>query len=329
MLPGFAGRRQRDAAPGPAPDGFDEEDTIMGMLDGKVAIVTGAGRGIGREEALLMASEGAKVIVNDVGAAVTGAGADVHPAQETVDDIKKAGGEAALNADDVSSWTGAKNLVSQAVDTWGALDILVNNAGILRDKMSFNMDESDWDDVIRVHLKGHFAMSHFAAIHWRDRSKAGGEVSGRIINTASEAGLFGNAGQANYGAAKAGIAAMTIILARELGRYGVTVNAISPRARTRMTEDLFGQMAKAEEGKFDAFGPENVAPLVTFLATDEAADITGQNFVVFGGSVWVMQGWQPAGELKRDSRWTPKELADNKSKLFATHSPGVPPFGFF
>ena len=273
----------------------------MGMLDGKVAIVTGAGRGIGREEALLLAAEGAKVIVNDVGANREGSGADAHPAQQTVDDIVAAGGEAALNADDVSSWTGAENLVKQAVDTWGQLDILVNNAGILRDKMSFNMDESDWDDVIRVHLKGHFATAHFAAIHWRNRSKAGEDVSGRIINTASEAGLFGNAGQANYGAAKAGIAAMTIILGRELERYGVTCNAISPRARTRMTEDLFGDMAKAEEGKFDAFGPANVAPLVAFLASDEAADINGQNFVVFGGSVWVVEGWTPAGELKRDS----------------------------
>jgi NAD(P)-dependent dehydrogenase (short-subunit alcohol dehydrogenase family) len=301
----------------------------MGMLDGKVAIVTGAGRGIGREEALLLASEGAKVIVNDVGANREGTGADVHPAQQTVEDIKAAGGEADLNPDDVSSWTGAENLVKQAVDTWGQLDILVNNAGILRDKMSFNMDESDWDDVIRVHLKGHFAPSHFAAIHWRNRSKGGESVSGRIINTASEAGLFGNAGQANYGAAKAGIAAMTIILGRELERYGVTVNAISPRARTRMTEDLFGEMAKAQEGKFDAFGPENVAPLVAFLASDEASDVSGQNFVVFGGSVWVVEGWKPAGELKRDSRWTPKELADNKSTLFKNHSSGVPPFGFF
>jgi NAD(P)-dependent dehydrogenase (short-subunit alcohol dehydrogenase family) len=301
----------------------------MGMLDGKVAIVTGAGRGIGREEALLLASEGAKVIVNDVGANREGTGADVHPAQQTVEDIKAAGGEADLNPDDVSSWTGAENLVKQAVDTWGQLDILVNNAGILRDKMSFNMDESDWDDVIRVHLKGHFAPSHFAAIHWRNRSKGGESVSGRIINTASEAGLFGNAGQANYGAAKAGIAAMTIILGRELERYGVTVNAISPRARTRMTEDLFGEMAKAQEGKFDAFGPENVAPLVAFLASDEASDVSGQNFVVFGGSVWVVEGWKPAGELKRDSRWTPKELADNMSTLFKNHSSGVPPFGFF
>ena len=301
----------------------------MGMLDGKVAIVTGAGRGIGREEALLLAAEGAKVIVNDVGASRSGEGADAHPAEETVQDIKSSGGEAALNADDVSSWTGAQSLVQQAVDSWGKLDILVNNAGILRDKMSFNMEESDWDDVLRVHLKGHFAMSHFAARHWRDRSKAGEEVSGRIINTASEAGLFGNAGQANYGAAKAGIAAMTIILGRELARYGVTVNAISPRARTRMTEDLFGDMAKVEEGKFDAFGPENVAPLVAFLASDEAADVNGQNFVVFGGSVWVMQGWKPAGSVQRDSRWTPKELADNKSTLFKDHSPGLPPFSFF
>ncbi|HXQ75981.1 MAG TPA: SDR family oxidoreductase [Acidimicrobiales bacterium] len=301
----------------------------MGMLDGKVAIVTGAGRGIGRAEALLLASEGAKVIVNDVGASREGTGADVHPAQQTVEDILAAGGEAALNPDDVSSWTGAENLVKQAVDTWGQLDILVNNAGILRDKMSFNMDESDWDDVIRVHLKGHFAPSHFAAIHWRNRSKGGEEVSGRIINTASEAGLFGNAGQANYGAAKAGIAAMTIVLGRELERYGVTVNAISPRARTRMTEDLFGDMAKVEEGKFDAFGPENVAPLVAFLASPEAADVNGQNFVVYGGSVWVMQGWQPAGELKRDSGWTPKELADNKATLFKTHKSSIPPFGAF
>jgi NAD(P)-dependent dehydrogenase (short-subunit alcohol dehydrogenase family) len=301
----------------------------MGMLDGKVAIVTGAGRGIGREEALQLAAEGAKVIVNDVGAARDGAGADVHPAQQTVDDIKAAGGDAALNSDDVSSWAGAENLVKQAVDTFGQLDILVNNAGILRDKMSFNMEESDWDDVIRVHLKGHFATSHFAAVHWRNRSKAGQDVSGRIINTASESGLFGNAGQTNYGAAKAGIAAMTIALARELERYGVTVNAISPRARTRMTEDLFGEMAKVEEGKFDAFGPENVAPLVVFLASPEAADITGQNFVVFGGSVWVMQGWQPAGEVKRDSRWTAKELADNKSTLFKTRPSSLPSFGFF
>jgi NAD(P)-dependent dehydrogenase (short-subunit alcohol dehydrogenase family) len=298
----------------------------MGMLDGKVAIVTGAGRGIGREEALLLAAEGAKVIVNDVGAGVHGDGGDLSPAQRTVDDIVAAGGEAAVNSDDVSSWAGAESLVDQAVSTWGKLDILVNNAGILRDKMSFSMSEQEWDDVIRVHLKGHFACSHFAAIHWRNRSKAGEDVYGRIINTASESGLFGNTGQSNYGAAKAGIAALTIIMARELERYGVRVNAISPRARTRMTEDLFGNMAKVEEGKFDAFDPRNVAPLVAFLASPAADDVNGQNFVVFGGSVWVMQGWRPAGSVQKHSTWSPKELADVKGQLFAEHPSSIPPF---
>ncbi len=296
----------------------------MGMLDGKVAIVTGAGRGIGREEALLLAAEGAKVIVNDVG----GAGEE-SPARQTVADIEAAGGTAAVNDNDISSWAGAEGAVAQAVDTWGQLDILVNNAGILRDKMSFSMSEDEWDAVIKVHLKGHFATSHFAAIHWRNRSKAGEDVYGRIINTSSESGLFGNAGQSNYGAAKAGIAMLTVILGRELERYGVTVNAISPRARTRMTEDLFGEMGKAEEGQFDAFGPQNVAPLVAFLASPEAGDVNGQNFVVFGGSVWVMEGWKPAGSLVRDHGWTPKELADAKSQLFADRNSGLPPFSFF
>src|SRR6202035_1299862 len=227
---------------------------------GKVAIVTGAGRGIGREEALMLAGEGAKVIVNDVGAD--------SPAPEGVELIKKNGGEAAVNSDDISSWEGGKNVVDQAVDTFGSLDILINNAGILRDKMSFNMEESDWDDVIRVHLKGHFAPSYHAAVYWRNRAKDGETVSAHIINTSSEAGLYGNAGQANYSSAKAGIASLTWVLARELERYGITVNSISPRARTRMTENLFGEMAKAGEG-FDEWDPRNIAQLVTFLATDE------------------------------------------------------------
>ncbi len=300
----------------------------MGLLDGKVAIVTGAGRGIGRAEALLLAAEGAKVVVNDVGASLAGQGGDKHPAEEVVDLIKEGGSDAVVNASDVSSWSGAKELVDQAIDTFGSLDVLVNNAGILRDKMSFNMEESDWDDVIRVHLKGHFAMSHHAAVYWRGRAKSGEDVHGRIINTSSEAGLFGNAGQANYSAAKAGIASMTWVLARELERYGVTVNSISPRARTRMTENLFGEMAATGDG-FDQWDPANVAQLVGFLASDEAADVTGQNFIVFGGNIWATGGFHPVGELHRDSMWSPSEIAAAKSELFKGISSGIPPFSFF
>jgi NAD(P)-dependent dehydrogenase (short-subunit alcohol dehydrogenase family) len=301
----------------------------MGLLDGKVAIVTGAGRGIGREEALLLAGEGATVVVNDVGASLAGEGGDVHPAQEVVDTIVGAGGTAVVNGDDISTWAGAKNVVDQAVDTYGHLDVLVNNAGILRDKMSFNMEESDWDDVIRVHLKGHFAPSHFAAVYWRNRAKAGEQVSGRIVNTSSEAGLYGNAGQANYSAAKAGIASMTWVLARELGRYGVTVNAIAPRARTRMTENLFGEMAAKKDQAFDEWDPANIAKVIAFLASDEAADVNGQVFVVFGGNIWAMGGFHPVGEVHRDGPWTPAELVEAKGELFKGTDSGIPKFSFF
>ncbi|TML59409.1 MAG: SDR family NAD(P)-dependent oxidoreductase [Actinobacteria bacterium] len=300
----------------------------MGSLDGKVAIVTGAGRGIGRCEALLLASEGAKVVVNDLGGDWAGEGKDDRPAQQVVDEIKSGGGEAAANYDDVGSWEGAQKLVQQAIDTFGELNILVNNAGILRDKMSFNMDESDWDSVIKVHLKGHFAPTRFAGAYWREQSKAGKPVTGRIINTSSEAGLFGNAGQANYAAAKAGIAAMTVVFARELQRYGVTANAIAPRARTRMTEGTFS-VPTAGEGEFDVWAPDNVAPIVAWLATDAAGDVSGQVFVVFGGQVHVMAGWDAAGTLQKDNAgWSVDELAANKGKLFAAHPSGVPPFGF-
>ena len=300
----------------------------MGSLDGKVAIVTGAGRGIGRCEALLLASEGAQVVVNDLGGDWAGEGKDDRPAQQVVDEIKAAGGEAAANYDDVGSWEGAQKLVQQPIDTFGRLNILVNNAGILRDKMSFNMDESDWDSVIKVHLKGHFAPTRFAGAYWREQSKAGNAVTGRIINTSSEAGLFGNAGQANYAAAKAGIAAMTVVFARELQRYGVTANAIAPRARTRMTEGTF-DVPTAGEGEFDVWAPDNVAPVVAWLATDGAADVSGQVFVVFGGQVHVMAGWDAAGTLQKDNAgWSIDELAANKEKLFAAHPSGVPPFGF-
>jgi len=297
----------------------------MGLLDGKVAIVTGAGRGIGREEALLLAGEGASVVVNDVGGSVTGEGGDRTPAQEVVDAITAAGGSAAVNADDVSSWSGARQLVDQAVDTFGALDILVNNAGILRDKMSFTMDEQDWDDVIRVHLKGHFAPSHFAAVYWRGRAKAGEDVSGRIINTSSEAGIFGNVGQVNYAAAKAGIASMTWTMARELERFHVTVNAIAPRARTRLTEGLFDDMDTGT-GSFDAWDPSNIAQVVGWLASDQAAGVSGQVFAVFGGSIWVMGGFHPIGALHRAGPWSPAELIAAQEELFAGASSGVPPF---
>ena len=300
----------------------------MGLLDGKVAIVTGAGRGIGREEALLLASEGAKVIVNDVGASVSGEGGDKHPAEEVVELIKKSGSDGAVNASDVSTWQGAKDLVDQAVDTFGSLDILVNNAGILRDKMSFNMDESDWDDVIRVHLKGHFAPP-------TTPRSTGGAVrrpasrSRRTSSTPPRRRVsHGKRGPGQLLGGEGGHRVDDLVLARELERYGVTVNSISPRARTRMTENLFGEMAKAKEG-FDEWDPRNVAQLVTFLASDEASDVTGQNFVVFGGNVWVMGGFHPIGEIHRDSTWSPSELAGAKGELFKGISPGIPKFSFF
>jgi NAD(P)-dependent dehydrogenase (short-subunit alcohol dehydrogenase family) len=299
----------------------------MGLLDGKVAIVTGSGQGIGRAEALLLASEGAKVVVNDISAARAKEG-EKHPAEEVVEAIKAGGSDAVVNTSDVSSWSEAKDMVDQAIDTFGQLDILVNNAGITRDKMSFNMDESDWDDVIRVHLKGHFAPARHAAVYWRGRAKAGESVTGRIINTASESGLFGNPGQGNYAAAKGGIASLTNVLARELGRYGVTVNAISPRARTAMTEDVFPEMAKPEDG-FDVFDPRNVAQLVTYLASDEAKDVNGQNFIVFGGNIWVMGGYHPVGQLTRDSMWSVKELIDAQGELFKDAPSSIAPFSIF
>src|SRR3954454_3869691 len=272
----------------------------MGALDGKVAIVTGAGRGIGRGEALALAAEGATVVVNDLGTALDGT-PDASAAQAVVDDIAAAGGKASANGDDVATWGGAERLVQQAVDEHGRLDILVNNAGFLRDQMSFNMDEESWDAVIRVHLKGHAATARFASAHWRDRAKAGEDVTGRIVNTVSEAGLYGGTGQANYVAAKAGIAGMTIALARELKNYGVTVNAIAPRARTRMTETVLGDYgAPPADGRFDEWDPDNIAPVVAWLAGDSAAAVTGQVFVVFASRIHLMSGWEMVGEITQD-----------------------------
>jgi NAD(P)-dependent dehydrogenase (short-subunit alcohol dehydrogenase family) len=267
----------------------------MPNLDGKVAIVTGAGRGIGREHALALARAGAKVVVNDLGAALSGEGHDDTPAQQVVQEIEALGGEARANAENVADFAGAERMVAQALDDFGRLDILVNNAGILRDRMLVNMSEAEWDAVINVHLKGHFAPTRHAAAHWRELSKAGEDVKGRVINTSSPSGVFGNIGQANYGAAKAGIAAFTIIAAQELHRYGVTVNCLAPNARTRMTEETF-DMSAPDPDEFDPLDPANMSPVVVALAADEAQNVTGQVFHVWGSAVNALQGWT-AGEL--------------------------------
>ncbi len=300
----------------------------MGLLDGKIAIVTGAGAGLGRAHALELARHGARVVVNDIGVALDGSDTGERPAEAVANEINAAGGEAVANFDNIASFAGAESLVTQAIEEWGQLDIVVNNAGILRDRMSWNISEEDWDAVINVHLKGHFAPSHFAARHWRARSKAGEAVSGRIINTSSEAGLYGNVGQSNYSAAKAGIAALTITMGRELSRIGVTVNAISPRALTRMTENLMGPLANVGDGEWSAVAPENVSPLVAWLASDEAGHVSGQNFVVWGDSIELASGWKVVEQVQAGGRaWQAEELTDAMKQLFAEHDPSVPPFG--
>lgn len=301
----------------------------MGLFDGKVAIVTGAGRGIGRAEALLLAAEGAKVVVNDLGAGAGGEGSDTGPAQAVVDEINAAGGTAVANTDDIASWAGAEALVNQAISEFGGLDVLVNNAGILRDKMSFSMSEEDWDAVINVHLKGHFCTTRFAGAYWRERSKSeGGPVDAAIVNTASESGLYGNAGQVNYAAAKAGIASMTIVVARELERYGVRVNAIAPVARTRLTEAVAGDYMKVEDGDFDRFAPENVAAVACWLASPLTAGISGQVVKVQGGVVQLLQGWRPLTEATADKPWTIDDVESVRSQLFARSDGSIPPFFF-
>ncbi len=298
-----------------------------GICEGRVVVVTGAGRGIGRGHALEFARQGAKVVVNDVGAELDGAGGSTGPAGEVVDLIRGTGGEAIANGEDVADWAGAERLVVAAVDAYGRLDVLVNNAGIVRDRMVVTMNEDEWDAVMRVHLKGTFATTHFAALHWRERSKAGETPRGRIINTSSGAGLFGSVGQSNYSAAKAGIAGFTLVAAAELGRYGATVNAIAPSARTRMTETTFAEvMAKPDEG-FDRMAPDNVAPLVVWLGSESAGDVTGRVFEVEGGVITVADGWRRGPSVDKGTRWEPAEVGPAVADLLGKAERPVPVYG--
>ncbi len=284
------------------------------LLEGKVAVITGSGRGIGREEALLMAKHGCKVVVNDLGAHFDGSGqATNSPAQEVVAEIKKAGGDAVANGESVSDFKGAKRIIECALDNFGKLNIIVNNAGILRDRMIFNMAEEDWDSVIAVHMKGSFNMARHACEYWREEHKKGNILNGRIINTSSDAGLLGNVGQGNYGSAKAALATMAIIIDKEMAKYGVTANAIAPIARTRLTVDATPSTAaimgrEVQEGEFDIFGPQNISPLVAWLASDDAKDVHGEIFRVGGGTVWLMQGWHTVGKVSKRATWEPDDL---------------------
>jgi NAD(P)-dependent dehydrogenase (short-subunit alcohol dehydrogenase family) len=290
----------------------------MGALDGRVAIITGAGRGIGREHALLFAAEGAKVVVNDLGGGLHGEHETTSAAEQVVEEIKSFGGEAVANHDDVADWDGGANLVKTAVDTFGDLHVLVNNAGILRDRVLVNLSEEDWDSVMRVHLKGHFVPSRHAAAYWRERAKEGHEVKASIVNTSSTSGLLGNIGQSNYGAAKAGIAAFTVIIADELGRYGVRANAIAPAARTRMTENTpgLGDVVAAPEdaSRFDVWDPANVSPLVAWLATENCPS-SGKVFFVQGGVIRLFQNWTMTETLEKGDRFTIDELEAGLPKL--------------
>jgi NAD(P)-dependent dehydrogenase (short-subunit alcohol dehydrogenase family) len=282
----------------------------MGALDGRVAIITGAGRGLGREHALLFAAEGAKVVVNDLGGSNDGTGTDMTPAQQTVADIIAMGGEAIVNTDNVADWEGAQRLINSAVEAFGDLDILVNNAGILRDRVLVNMTEDEWDAVIAVHLKGHFAPTRWAAAYWREQTKAGITKPRNVVHTSSTSGLLSNPGQSNYGAAKSGIATFSQICAKELARYGVKSNCIAPAARTRLTLATPGleDIMAAKDGAFDMWDPANVSPLVAYLAS-ESCEFTGETFFVQGGTVTRVQSWTMAEKVEQDDKWEVADLA--------------------
>lgn len=300
----------------------------MGLLDGRVVIVTGAGGGIGRAHALAFAAEGASVVVNDIGVGLDGSPAGGGSAAQTVvDEIRSAGGQAVANGANVADWEQAAGLIQTAIDSFGDLHVLVNNAGIVRDRMIANTSEAEFDAVIAVHLKGHFATMRHAAAYWRAQAKEGKQVDARIINTSSGAGLQGSIGQGNYSAAKAGIAALTLVAAAEMGRYGVSVNAIAPSARTRMTETVFADMMAKPDSGFDAMAPENISPLVVWLGSTESADVTGRVFEVEGGVIRAAEGWQHGSEVDKGARWEPAELGPVVRGLLAEGRPPVPVYG--
>lgn len=300
----------------------------MGLAEGRVVIVTGAGRGLGRAHALAFAEEGAKVVVNDLGVGLDGLPGPDSPAAQVVAEIRARGGKAVAHGGDIATAEGAASLVGTAVSAFGRLDTLVNNAGFLRDRMLVNLDEDDWDAVMRVHLKGHFLPLKHAAAYWRAEAKEGRQVAARVVNTSSGAGLLGSVGQGNYSAAKAGILGLTLVSAAEMGRYGVQVNAIAPAARTRMTEQTFADtMAAPEAGAFDAMAPENVSPLVVWLGSDASEGVTGRVFEAEGGRITVMEGWRPGPTADRGSRWTPWEAGEAAVKLLAASERPQPVYG--
>ncbi len=299
----------------------------MGICDGRIVIVTGAGRGIGRAHALAFAAEGAKVVVNDLGVSLAGEGAEESPAEQVVAEIRQAGGEAVADGADIASFEQAGALIKTAIDQFGGLDVVVNNAGIVRDRMFVSASEDEWDAVIRVHLKGHYAVSHNACAYWRSESKEGRAVDARIINTSSGAGLQGSVGQSAYSAAKAGITTLTLIQAVELARYGVTANAIAPSARTRMTEEVFADMMQKPEDGFDEMAPDNISPLVVWLGSAESKDVTGRVFELAGGKISIADGWRQGPEVDKGARWAPDEVGAAVHDLCAKAIPPQKVYG--
>ncbi|MPY37886.1 SDR family oxidoreductase [Streptomyces adustus] len=294
---------------------------MSGICTGRVVVVTGAGRGLGRAHALAFAAEGARVVVNDLGVGLDGTPGSDSPADGVVDEIRAVGGHAVAHAGDIATTEGAASLIRVALETYGRLDTLVNNAGFLRDRMLVNLDESDWDAVVRVHLKGHFLPLRHAAAHWRQETRAGRTPEARVVNTSSGAGLLGSVGQGNYSAAKAGILALTLVAAAELGRYGVQVNAIAPAARTRMTQETFAQTMAAPETGFDAMAPENVSPLVVWLGSAASAGVTGRVFETEGGRITLMEGWRPGPTAAGEQRRRPEEAGDAVRHLMKEAQP--------